>query len=78
MNQPLEPGDALPDELFAWITEVDGRNCLVGIVTSHGHSPLVLSSLETAEKFEVFARAHAALLHQPVRLVRFIAAGVVK
>lgn len=77
----LEAGQELPNELFAWVTEVGGRKSLVGASLGAFGSPvaLVFASEKTArnEGVERMARAHGQQLGQPVQLVKFTVAEVI-
>jgi hypothetical protein len=58
-------------EMFAWITEVDGRDSLVGVAMLGSHTPLIASSREAIERYRHLAIAHTGALKQSLRLVRF-------
>ena len=65
--------DNVPDELWAWVTDVPGRGrALVGVLMPGvGHTPLVFASQASAEKVRDLANQHGEALGQDVRLVHF-------
>ena len=66
--------EELGDELFAWVTEVEGKRSLVGAIHNGLHMPLIASSRAGADQLEPLAVSHAKAMGQRVRLVRFKAA----
>jgi len=59
-------------DLHAWATRMpDGRLSLIGILTEHGHLPMVAFDAQRLIELESVAREHGRLLGQTVYFLRF-------
>jgi hypothetical protein len=64
-------------ELYAWVTEVDGKPSLIAALISGFHTPLMSVREETARKMGALAVNHCQATGQKAQLVQFKAVDVI-